>query len=178
MKHDSAVLQTARRRCEVKWITVTVGSGYKFSSPQTSSVRVIYREPWQTYARSATLRCMVEEDTLLTWVQKESGSSGSGRGAGGSSGPSGSGQGSGGRGQRAPEDNKNVKVIGSAEQFKKEVSGAGDRLVRILPVASVLSCAGRCGLVCRMVWSLSADGTSVCITLCKVHECCLPTRRC
>lgn len=78
----------------------------------------------------------------LSDIKKEGGSGGGGGGGrGGGGGPSHGGGGGGGgghghahgggRGQQAPQDNKNVKVIGSEEQFKKELSAAGERLVRL-----------------------------------------------
>lgn len=74
----------------------------------------------------------------LSDIKKEGGSGGGGGGGGrgGGGGPSHGGGGGhghahgGGRGQQAPQDNKNVKMIGSGEQFKKELSAAGERLVR------------------------------------------------
>ena len=75
-------------------------------------------------------RHLISRNALLTAAQKEGGSGG-GRGGPSQSGPSGGGHGGqgGGRGQKAPQDNKNVKPIGSVEQFKKELTSAGDRLV-------------------------------------------------
>lgn len=113
-------------------------------------------------------------------MQKEGGSGSGGRGHGDSSG-GGSGHGGhghGGRGQQAPQDHKNVKLIGSAEQFNKELSNAGDRLVCFLLLCTLYthSKKGRRGLVCRVVWTVSTDSTSVCRIIDKVYKCGVSSR--